>query len=331
MNWIQNWSQRYQEQKAARAARRRQALQLEKRIDQVTRDFSPIICSARGYRKRLREPVQNAFDYINNLVETIHGPIELSSRRWNRDPLLKAIFVDASALQGLLRSTADLKSFFRRHPTDVVFALLTTTRKEKTIFAAAMENGFIRRDVAQTAVEFTEHRIVAPAVTEAENRRELKHQALNILTRRALKEVVELQSWKKELTEQRQTLSAQLQMLKKSNVGLDDLLSGHERNFSKESEARQILEDIESKLKELSGKFSCPDDYLQCLIRHLAKPEKVLALETLSMRLNWMGVKLKPNAPEPGDPITLTEIDIKDRIKRVAILTTISARDIEKK
>lgn len=331
MNRIQDWSRRYQKQRNARAARRRQASQLEKCIEQVARDFSPIIHSARSYRKRLREPVRNAFDYINNLVETIQGPIELSPSRWNRDSLLRAIFVDPETLQGLLRSTIELKSFFRQHTTGMVFALLTATRKEKTIFAAAMENGFIRRDVAQTAVEFTEHRIVAPALTEAENRRELKHQALTILTRRALKEVVDLRSWKQELNEQRQTLSAQLQMLQKRKVGLDALLPGHERDLSKESEARQILEDIESKLKELSGKFSCPDDYLQCLIRHLANPETVLTLETLSMRLNWMGVKLKPDAPEPGDPITLTEIDIKDRIKRVAILTKISAGDIQRK
>ena len=60
-------------------------------------------------------------------------------------------------------------------------ALLTATRSEKTIFAGEIQGQILRRDVPQTAVDFTDHRIVAPAATEVQDRRTLVEGALRLL------------------------------------------------------------------------------------------------------------------------------------------------------
>jgi hypothetical protein len=262
------------------------------------------------------------------VVDAIGGPIDLTPDHWPKDPTLRAMFVDAQSIRCILRQTADIKSLFKAEPTDRLIALLTATRKEKTVFTAAMEGGIVKRDVAQTSVEFIDHRVVAPALSEAETRHDLKGQALAIIARRALEEVTTLKSWKSELTEQSNALSAQLQVFRKPAVGLDSFSADPAESPSRESEARQLLRDIDDKLKELSQTLSTPEDYLRHLIRYLNHPETAITAERLTLRLNWMGVKLRTDSPEAEAPITLTEMDFKSRGKRVAVLVTLFRKDI---
>jgi hypothetical protein len=81
-------------------------------------------------------------------------------------------------------------------------------------------------------------------------------------------------------------------------------------------------------LKELSQTLSTPEDYLRHLIRYLNHPETAITGERLTLRLNWMGVKLRAESPEADAPITLTEMDFKSRGKRVAVLVTLFRKDI---
>ncbi len=328
MGWIEDWRQRRKEKAAIRAEKRSSASALEHHIDQVVRHFDPVIHTIRGYRKQLREPVRRAVDHVGAVIDAVEGPIGLSPDHWPKDPLLKAMFVDAQSIRNLLRQTADIKSLFRGESTDQLVALLTATRKEKTVFTAAMEGGIVKRDVAQTAVEFTDHRIVTPTLSEADSRHDLKDQALSIIARRALEEVTSLKSWKSELTEQSNALSAQLHLFRRPAVELDSFSSDPAASPTRESEARQLLRDIDTKLKELSQTLSTPEDYLRHLIRYLDHSDTVITVERLTLRLNWMGVKLRADAPEADAPVTLAEMDFKSRGKRVAVLVTLLRRDI---
>lgn len=316
------WFQRFQD-------KRRQAAATRELIEQVVGDFDPIVRAARSYRKRLEAPIERAWAYASELVDTIVGPFELSPARWSRDPLIQALFVDEAAVGTALQNAADLGCFIDKQRTDAVFGLLTATRREKTIFVAAMENGIVKRDVPQTAVEFRDVRIVVPTQTEAQHRRALKLEALNILATRARKAILDLQSWKQDLVEQRSLLATQRRMIHSRKRNRDSVRSQADADPVRESDVCQIIDEIEMKLREIGEELGSPEDYLRYLVRNLENPETILSIETLTLRLNWMGIKVKPNSAETWNSVTFTEIDIKDRLKRVAVKVRVAADDLK--
>jgi hypothetical protein len=146
--------------------RKAEAVLMEE-VERLVQEVSPAIRNIRGYRKRLRTPVEGARQYVEGLVAAIPGPRPLSADREAPDSLTALLFVGADQVRGLLHDNAELVSFFRNQATEQAVALLTATCNEKTIFTSVLQGEIIRRDVPQLAVDFTDHRIVAPAPTEA--------------------------------------------------------------------------------------------------------------------------------------------------------------------
>lgn len=56
-------------------------------------------------------------------------------------------------------------------------------------------------------------------------------------------------------------------------------------------------------------------------------PDNFLTGKTIGMRLNWMGVKLSKESTETGREIKLSELEIPGRVKRVAVLASVSATE----
>ena len=123
---------------------------LTEAIERLVQEVSPAIRNVRGYRKRLRTPVEYAQKYIEGLVAAIPGPLPLSAEQGGRDSLAALLFVGADQLRGLLNNNAALGSFFRNQATEQAVALLTATYREKTIFTCVLQGEIIRRDCPAT-------------------------------------------------------------------------------------------------------------------------------------------------------------------------------------
>ena len=114
---------------------------LMEEIERLVQEVSPAIRNIRGYRKRLRAPVEGARHYIEGLVAAIPGPRPLSADREGPDSLTALLFVGADQVRGLLQDNAELASFFRNQATEQAVALLTATYNEKTIFTSVHAGG----------------------------------------------------------------------------------------------------------------------------------------------------------------------------------------------
>ena len=87
-------------------------------IERLVQEVSPAIRNVRGYRKRLRTPVEGARQYIEGLVAAIPGPRPLSADREAPDSLTAMLFVGADQVRGLLHDNAELVHFFEtRRPS----------------------------------------------------------------------------------------------------------------------------------------------------------------------------------------------------------------------
>jgi hypothetical protein len=301
---------------------------LTETIERLVQEVSPAIRNIRGYRKRLRAPVEGAQKYIEGLVAAIPGPRPLSVEQGGRDSLTALLFVDADQLRGLFNDNAELISFFQDNSTTQAVALLTASCNEKTIFTSVLQGEIIRRDVPQTAVDFTEHRIVAPAETETLNRRALSEGGLRLLGLRALEHLTNLKSQKEDLAEEKRMVGIKLKILQAHDRSLEGLLESGQDSAAKAVRVREMLAEIDQELDTVTAVLGTPEDALNHLLSFLNNPEYVLTIQPLSLRLNWMGVKVEENAADPGTEIALAELEIKDRAKRVALLVTINRKEI---
>jgi hypothetical protein len=177
--------------------------------------------------------------HIEGLIASIPGPFSLSAGHWDEDPLIHALF-EPDEIRSLLHNCAELKSFFQKRGGQ---RRCTPHGNEKgtNCFRTALEGEIIRRDVLQVAVEFYDHRLAAPVATEPESRRELLHRGLKVLATYALEEMMQIQSVREELTEQRRILAIKLKIQKTRERGFEGLLAGGSQANPDAMQAEQVL------------------------------------------------------------------------------------------
>lgn len=303
---------------------------LAEAVERVVQFSVPAICSLRDCRRNLRTPVETALAYIDQTIACIPGPVALAPQNWDQDPLLQALFAGPDELQVLLAVNSRLKSFFSKNPPTRAFALLTAARQERIVFGTAVEGEVVRRDVAQTAVEFRDHRILDPAATGIETRNALKDRALNALVSQVLERLLQLRCLKDELKEQQRMLSIQLKIQQTRPPNLDGLMSEDGDSIPPGCGTHPVLADIERQIRDLSAESGSPNDYLRQLVDVLNEPQEVLTVRPLTLRLNWMGVKQSESSAGGPSDIRLAEVELKNRLKRVAVFVSIERADCMK-
>jgi hypothetical protein len=320
MGILDTWHQ-YRDRKMRQ---RQKAAALVELIERMVQDSDPSIRKVAEYRQRLQKPVENALGHIEGLISSIPGPFRLSAETWDKDPLIHALFVSPDEIRYLLQDCAELKSFFQHSGVKTAVTLLTATKKERTVFGTAQEGEIIRRDVPQVVVEFYDHRVVAPAATEEEKRRKLVQRGLHVLATQTLEEILRVHSIREELVEERRMLAVKLKIQHSRERGLEGLLAGGSNSGAGAEKAQQLLAEIDRQLVELEPGSGTPRDFLRKLEKVLLDPGTFLTAKTFGMRLNWMGVKLDEESCKNGREITLAELEIPSRVKRAAVLATVS-------
>lgn len=328
---IDRFRLRMSQRREARMLKRQKEQALAQAIDRVVKASAPVVCSLRDCRRDLRSPVDNALRYIEQTIGAIPGPFPLSPENWDQDPLLKAMFVTPDELSSLLAGDPRLKSFFVQPQAGRVFALLTATKMERTIFAPAVEGEIVRRDVPQTAIEFHGLRLLDLAATEAATRCALKDRALNALVTQVLERLLQIRALKDELKEHQRILSIQLKIQQTRTHSLDDLMSEDREAEPAAPLAQRVLADIDRQIQDLAAESDSPADYLRQLTAVLNAPQEVLTVVPITMRLNWMGVRQNEASGAYDRGICLAEVELQNRLKRVAVIVSIAREDCLKR
>jgi hypothetical protein len=332
MNPIHVWRRlrsRFARSREAEDNRRSRQALIEEALEQVVKASTPVICTLRGdCRNALRSPVETAMSHMDQAVAAIPGPVTLSADRWDTDPVLKALFVGPDEISSLLHGDAGLKTAFAAGRPEEVFAMLTAVKKERTIFGTAVEGDVVRRDVAQTAVEFNDHRLVAPAAAEAETRSEVRNLALDALVTQVLEKILSLRSLKEEMIAEQHLLSIKLQIRNTRDHSPDAAAGEVPDAETGADDARQLLADIDRRIRALSRESDSPEEYLRQLAQVLSTPQDVLTVTPISLRLDWMGVKHCGDAGACMPEIRLAEMKLKERFTRAAVIVRVERRDV---
>jgi hypothetical protein len=286
-------------------------------IERIARETDSTILPVRRFRKKILPSVQHAMGYISGLIPQVPGPVDFGPGRWDDDPLLRAMFTSREELISVLQSTKALKNFFQRTNASQAFAMLVAERKEKTFFGTEKDGEIIRRDVPQKAVFFEDFKVFDPAADLAETRLQVQHRALVSLFTQAFEKLTDLQLWKKDLEKQRELLEFKVQRPEGTNLRTDFNHTEADDNQTKES--FEVLGDITGKLKEIKAQLDTPEDRFEHLNAVLLNPEQHLKLETVSLKLSRLGIRLEHSSKEPANEFTVTEFELGQDPKRVLL------------
>jgi len=258
----------------------------------------------------LTGPVSLTFQYIDEMVEKT--PVAFPCRRsaFVEDPRINAFFASAQHLQEVFSQSEEVRQVFEREPdADECWGLLCMRKEERTKLGMAAVDGAIRRDVLQTAVNFTDHQVVSPGTTESEARCALKCCIFKSLLADIRNKVTSARSRSGELETRLSALQGRLRRLD----------NGRKTGATRSKLCEEIAA-VERELATVEPRLETNDDLLQYLTDELSNPGKFVRMQTRSLRLNRMGTRIEVGSSEPGYDLDVSEISVASREPRVSAM-----------
>jgi hypothetical protein len=275
-------------------------------VDLVVKLSHPDIHYVPHYQTKLMPAVEHTLNYADEMIQRLPGPILIEKDSWNRNPFIRTIFLDGAQFVQFFSESPVLKEFYQKTNDSRCCALLVMDREQKKIIGAEMEGEVLHRDVVQTSVEFSDHQIVAPLISEDETRKELSLRALRLLAAHALKEILSLIEWKKEMETEKQILEVKLHIREAGVRSRNSLLGPSDKEDTQK--AASLLNQLDQKINEIKSEISEPEDYLKKVADLLYHPEGFLRLEPVRMFVNDMNIIMKNNHPGDVDEIFFAEL-----------------------
>ncbi len=306
----------HREINSLRQARRRRH-DLFKAVEEVVGIADPIIRLAHRYRQTLLPSVETAVVYCNQLVDSIPGPVRLHRSTYDANPLVKALFLSVEEMESILQQA---RSNAGPGESQELFALLTMSKTEKTVFGHKQQGELILRDVAMRAVTFVDHRVVAPAADLQAVMFQLEQRSLRILATVAMEKIASLRADLAELRERRERLSSMHRIFCGKRQTFEIFAQPEQENAEKVYEVKALLSATEKEIALARKELETPDDTLAHLKRIMDVPADTLVLREQSLRLNWMNIIVLDNEEAEFHQINLAELVLNEELQRSAVL-----------
>jgi len=159
--------------------------------------------------------------------------------------------------------------------------------------------------------------VFAPAADLAQTRLQVQHRALVSLFTQAFEKITDLQLWKEDLEKQRQLLEFKVQQPEDTDLKMD--LNHTESDDNQTQESLEVLGDITRKLEEIKAQLDTPEDCIEHLNAILLNPEQHMRLETVSLKLSRLGIRLDPSSTEPANEFTVAEFELGKEPKQALV------------
>lgn len=300
-------------------------------IDRVIQGIDKKLCLVPGYRKKLQQEVATSLQYIDQLIDQVPGVINVSRAAFVSDPVVRAYFSTPDTLQNIFSCGNEIKTFFdqpENNQLDECCALLCAEKSERTIPGLALEGDVIRRDVMQTAISFSDYKVLSPARDEQGVRNGIKRCIFDGLITYALQHIANYKIERRDLMHRRRILNAQLRNRQTSHNGLSALLA--EAHFAPDhnDDVTDELRAAEARLNTMTGDKDVLSFYLDEIRKVFAQPEKFIRLNQACFHLNDMGIKLDGHAADSVGAVCFSELEVSNVMKRVVAIIRYNRNEI---
>jgi len=307
-----------------RQSRRLHNHKLRQVTELVVQVADPLIRNADDYQKILQDPIDEATKYFTQLIDAIPGPVDLSRKGYESDHTVKFLFASPEELEEVVRISPELRYLRDKGYTGEVVALLTMTLRERTVYGYVQDGETFQRDVAQQAVDFVDHRIVAPETTMDSVKNQLVEKGLSILATTAMEIITGLKAKKAELREQKEYLGAMLRIMGGRKIAWESFTPLDPAQLEEITKAEQRLVEVKAELAELQNQLDGPEDALNFLKTVVSRPSEELLIQEYPLHLNWKRIRVSGKDETEGNEISLAELSNRSgAIKRSAVLVTL--------
>lgn len=281
-------------------------------IDMTVEGTDPRLKVIRRYKKRLRDSVEIAVKYVIEVVDAMPAPLEISRSTFAADAQVNAFFASANELQQEISVNKQVREFIAGSvgsSDDYLYLGMAMNMAKKNVFVPVLKGEVIQKEVARTAVNFSEHRFVDPSDNEFSLRRKIKERVFITLVQCALAKLIRIKDKKQELESQRILLRAKLRNLKHQALGLEPLTDAStDENISHEKLEAKLAE-IECTLKETAASVETLDQYLEIISGVMADPKNHIRVENSAIRLTRMNFFASLNDEDLGEEIIYTQFE----------------------
>lgn len=287
-------------------------------IDLVVDAVEPRVKASPGYRDKLEPCIRKTIAHLRAVAREPLEPVALTRAAWSDDPRLNAFFAAADDIPACLGRSRELRAFFddpAHSGAQEAYALLGMKKADRTVFAPKLEGDTLRHDVAQVAVSFSEHRVIAPAATLAATRLEVGRRIVQRLAQLALSRIIELDSTATELQQRKSFLAARLRVLKLGRDGMQGIVDDPATIGAQIAAAERELKETVGDYIEAKGSLATLDGYIRLIDDVFSHPEQHLALTRTPVRISRMGFKADDATAGPVNELTLAELSIGDKVR----------------
>jgi len=282
-------------------------------IEVIVDAVEPRVRLHSGYQAKLEGCVRDTIAHLRAIGREGLDPVLLTRAAWSDDPRVNAFFATADDVRACLGRSRELRAFFddpdNRDATEA-FALLGMKKDERTVLGMDLQGDAVRQDVAQVAVNFSDHRIIAPASTLAAARLEIGRRIIRRLAQDALSRIIALDMKATELQEHKAYLAARLRVLNLARDGMEGLVRDPatigEQIKAVERELKQTVDGyIEAK-----ASLATLESYIKHIQEVFAHPEQHVTLTHTPLRMSRMGIKVEENFQGLVNDLSLAELAI---------------------
>jgi len=298
---------------------------IEKGIERAIDGTDPLLRTLPQYRKLLRKPVLHAIDHVVSLITSLPAPQPTDRQSYDEDVRLQTLFTSARRMAELFANDMAM----RRHRANIetgkesVNALVLAERMEKHVMGMELNGEMLRRDVAQTVMDFRGHRLLDPTTSESETRRQLMRRAYDHLISLALQRIAEARSERARLGQQHSLLQRKLQALQQGAWGFDAAAQPQQQPAAVQTE----LEEIERQLTGLGTADRTLHAHLEITANLLMEAEQQLWGENIELRLDRMNVQ-RDDQDTSARVVRLQELHNARHRCMVMLLVTVNPVDL---
>ena len=286
---------------------------IDEAIDAVVEAVEPKLKLQPHYRHKLEPCVRHAIEYLRSMAKEPLVPITLSRTAWADDPRVNAFFATADDVPACLGRAVELRRFFDQPANAGVqeaYALLGMKKEERSVLGMDLKGDTLQREVAQTQVSFSGHRIVAPSATLAAGRVEVGRRVLLRLAQLALARVLEVDAKATELNQHKAYLGARIRVLRLAKEGMEGIVKDPATiDAEMKAAERELKETVEGYI-EAKGSLATLEGYIGHIDAVFSHPEQHVSLSRTPLRVTQMGVRVEGEASGPVNELSLAELTI---------------------
>lgn len=276
---------------------------IQEATDYVIRMTDPRLALLPRCRDKLAPAVAASLAFLQRQRPLLPEAHPLSASLWATTACLRAMFVSARDIDGLLGRSAELRAFFARQPLlEEAHAIMGMAVREQEVLGLALQGEMVQRDVAQTTLGFSEHRIRLFGESPQALWRAVARRLVDELAMIALTRINAERDKRKSLETDTALLRARLRTFERRGTGVDAMLDASPASATDTRKLLHQLERNERQLHAMGGSDTQLERELEVLHEVFADPARLIEVAARRLYVDDMN-RVRPGDDRNGTPI----------------------------